>query len=498
MKTTIVRVVLELTSPLSIGSGKSNELRDAFTVLDEHGYPMIPGSSMAGVLRSAWSEFYGEEETRLLFGALEKKGEYEGGDSCLLVSNGRLHDRLDQPVSSSAAGVKEDSLLRAARSPLTRQHVRIGGRGAAIDRGLFDRDVVPTGHRFSLEFRLEWPKKQSLPQDTPDRLLSLLHSPYVSLGAGTRSGTGQFVLKSVRQRTFDLTRKEDFEAFCELPVCLREKNRGLSVTSLGEIVPFVPQHGLSLELDLTPRKSWQIGGGNPTEKDVRKERGKPADIIPWREPQVEWETGGTLTLDNPTPVVPGTSVKGPLRHRTCYYYHLLSGKTVSDLEGGFEAMEEVAHQSLELWPLFGGVPLDKGGKDKDEKDEGEKVRQMAGSLTVEDVEILNCGKHGFQDHVTLDRFTGGAYRGHLFDESFYWGGQWKIRLHLKDRKDSINRQLRLAFARAVVDLCTGRLQVGAGDARGHGRLELSDSSALQTKVLQPLETWVEEAEKGEA
>ena len=47
----IARVVLEAETPLFVGSGETSLLKDALVQKDNHGFPMIQGTSLTGVLR---------------------------------------------------------------------------------------------------------------------------------------------------------------------------------------------------------------------------------------------------------------------------------------------------------------------------------------------------------------------------------------------------------------------------------------------------------------
>ena len=68
----LARVVLEAETPLFVGSGESSLLKDALVQKDMHGFPMMPGTSLTGVLRHAledsgndrkkWRSFFGYQE----------------------------------------------------------------------------------------------------------------------------------------------------------------------------------------------------------------------------------------------------------------------------------------------------------------------------------------------------------------------------------------------------------------------------------------------------
>lgn len=485
---TVIRAVIELLSPMAISSGRSDDLRDAMIVTDASGLPMIPGTSLAGVLRAAWGELYGEEQAQMLFGedTNNTKDDDQALDSCVSVSHGVLHQEDDEPVMPSQLPSEMSDFVRGARSVTTRQHVRINEYGAAANRGLFDRNMVPKGHRFTIELRCNWPKekeeaeKRGLDQEKiPTQLLELLHSPFVALGARSRAGLGQFALVRARMRHFDLTKLSHFEDYCSLPVALWRQDEAKRF--LPELVDLktlpLPQqtHWVTLELGLQARKSWLIAGGDPQNEDERiiqkqgQQEKKVADMVPWREASVGWsQNEGSYDPTKLDLAVPGSSVKGPLRHRTAFYLNALQGHfaDLTDEEQQTPRAALDAQNNKGLWTLFGGVEIQDGTSET----EGGKC---AGKLFVEDVQLVNKGIHGFQDHVTLDRFMGGALSGHLFDEAFRWGGTWRLKIHIKDADNEVPQMVRQAFARTLEDLKEGCLQIGAGDARGHGRFKVA-------------------------
>ena len=60
----LARFIIEAVTPLAIGSGQSDIFSDALVIRDVNGLPYIPGSSLAGIVRS----MIPEEEAKLIFG----------------------------------------------------------------------------------------------------------------------------------------------------------------------------------------------------------------------------------------------------------------------------------------------------------------------------------------------------------------------------------------------------------------------------------------------
>lgn len=56
----LARIVVEATTPLTIGSGRSNIMTDSLVTTDVNGLPYIPGTSLAGILKHSFDEADGD------------------------------------------------------------------------------------------------------------------------------------------------------------------------------------------------------------------------------------------------------------------------------------------------------------------------------------------------------------------------------------------------------------------------------------------------------
>jgi hypothetical protein len=117
--------------------------------------------------------------------------------------------------------------------------------------------------------------------------------------------------------------------------------------------------------------------------------------------------------------------------------------------------------------LFGFCKDSKNGKD-----EGQRGRVIISDLFVE-----NPGAPKILNHVSIDRFTGGArvLEGALFDEKPYYGGPGFALDVVVTQPDQIeDGKIRQALAAALDDLAQGRLAIGAGAGRGNGYFRAED------------------------
>ena len=247
--------LLRLTqqSPLRISSG-NGEQTDNDLVRDARGFPYIPGSSLAGVLRSMLPE----KEGNLLFGTLEdEKG------SSILVSDAVLHcSERDFTVS-------------------VRDGVGLDDNGVAEDTKKYDFEVLECSS----------PYQAVLEVDGHEDEMSLLLREIAAegglrLGGRTTRGYGHMLVE-IRKREFRFP--NDLEAWLDW--------NPFGVNAWNECLPVHPESAVSvsrivIQADLSMQGSFAIGSFVG-----------------------DGELNSTFLTDrNGNPVIPGTSWAGVFRH----------------------------------------------------------------------------------------------------------------------------------------------------------------------------------------
>jgi len=452
----IARFVLESTTPLSICTGRSNGIFDSLLVRDANGLPGIPGTSLAGVLRHLAVRYH--TELAALFGSAIKD---EESPSNVHVSWGCIHDENDKPVEGLVLDRDEVNLkseiLAAARdlSPLRRDRVRLDRRGVAQDAGQFDRTALPAGYRFSAEL-IYW--NETHDNQAWQNLLGLLQNPEMRLGGATRSGYGGLKLVRLHQRHFKLNDKYDYRDWRELGTNLSD-TAGLQEHT-GEEKSCQPRVVLQLQAE----DGYRFGDGDQA---LEHNEEKDPTIVPVTEKRVIWD-GPKARFSQRHLLVPGSGVKGALRHRFAFHYQRHAKKWAEnpDNQHEIEDCEGVRR-------LFGFAA---NTKDTNQQ-EGH-----AGHLIFSDVYIKLEEKAYTLPHNGIDRYTGGVRHGVLFAEQVC---KAPIELNVtvcdpgNDRlKDTL---LRPALRDTLKDLTEGRLALGAGRGRGWGyftgRQNWSDNAA---------------------
>jgi CRISPR/Cas system CMR subunit Cmr4 (Cas7 group RAMP superfamily) len=477
---TVMRVCVEAGSALSVASGEPGDVFDNTLARDAVGLPAVPGTSIAGALRRA----YRAEGCSSLFGygaeeAQEARKKDEGGKegfaSRLCVGWGHACGADGRPVCGNVlqmqGRLKEGDSVSALllRPGVTRDHVRLNGRGVVDGEGKFMRTGVAKGARFMFELLL-WGKDADKREEEEREIAAFLRSGGFRLGGRTRAGWGRMKLVSLKARRFALP--EDVEALGKYRRLLLSEEPGDPGTELcgGAIRQDEPFRALNLRT----RDFLRFGGGDAPLPGKERVRNLAS---PYSEEAILWPEGGGKAEVARMIVFPASSVKGALRHRASFHYNRLCGRWA----GTAEAKEDKEKKRDGMEPLFGYV--------KDGKAEGGEEQAQAGFVYLEDAYLpfpkegdVKAG--GRQHHNRIDRFTGGVADGALFTEDSLWNARLPLSVRLSDealkaekisyekgKEDMLNENHIKALDMALDDLTHGRLAFGAAAMRGCGYFE---------------------------
>lgn len=479
----LARFTFEARSGLSIGAGGADGVYDQPLVRDANGLPMIPGSSLAGVLRHLWIDDHGEEQANEVFGYQKTQ---QGAASRIEVYSCVLQDQHGEAVEGLLLGqaqqrLHNDRLLASAFkthiNPTFRDRVRMTHRGVATHTGKFDRSYLAAGYRFSGEIRL-WSDHKD--DQAWQKLLSLLVDPRLRVGGNTRAGLGALKLVDLHQRCFDLQDQTDITAFQALQPKLQH-TAGLQATAPETLVRPTPNLH-SIAITLTARDFWRIGQG--VEAVDKKTQGKMANMLPKLETIVTWQTNGAR-LRPRIAILPASSIKGALAHRSAYHWHLLKQCFVEDFEPEALAQWDTSTHCEAIRALFGYA------KDHDETDPKAKTDAAAGCIVIDDIYLdvdALALKSKVLTHNSTDRFTGGVRERMLFTEELLYQTEVTLHITLLPRFATLEAEIRTAFQRALQDLCDGKLAIGAGDTKGHGYFRAHPGTNWQPLLAQHGET----------
>lgn len=415
MKCYIAHITFECKTALKVGSNRTDFVQDAPIQRDFNDLPMIPGSSLAGVLRNLCET----DEQNDLFGYEEESGD-NGEGSKVTVSNALLLDSQNRVQESLI--LRKSEFLKLFDALPVREHVALSDKGTAKEHHKFDEEVLYAGTRFKclLEYHDDSEEKFK-------KLLALFYSESFCLGGGTTNGYGAVNVLNVVTGSFD---KND-DHYRELSSSLNDSE---SLTTYNSEQKQKSSETITYTLNLNPDENslegfFFFGSGYNDENNI-------AEAV--HEYVVDYETG---TLSEKRLLIPASSVRGAISHRTTYHYNGLCGNYIDSANKPEERVEV----------LFGSAT----GEDNSHKS----------NVRFSDV-YLNTYDEKVFEHVKIDRLTGGASVTALFSEN---ATKLKQNLELKivvNKTDDANAHE--AFEKALCDIVEGRLPLGGRTMKGYG------------------------------
>lgn len=444
----IARFILQTKTPLHCG-GDSDPSLDQPVNRDSYGLWRIQGSSVAGILRSYIKDAEPELED-ILFGHQNRNfSSLDQSASLVWCSDASLLDFDDDFAFKKIASGKD---IGFGVGPFVRDHVNIDlEKGTATDGGKYDEEIVPPGVKFAIELKLDgW--NEELSADKSDaflKLCSAIKQGLITFGGKTVSGYGKVVCTYAEVKELNLKNKDDLETYLNLsdsPVFA--DNEGHSVELL-KVDDFTSKDGSlytgKLVLPLVSNGPILVGGTNSKDSEV--------DMVCLMTPILDDKKKDYIYKYT----ISGSSLRGVIRHR------------VFDI---LKALDKDNESSDELNSIFGSVSGKNGS---------------AGHIKCSDI-YLDVDKAQHVQHVAIDRFTGGAIDGALFDEAPVWesGLLLKTEIEFTD----LTALQTAVLMHALLDICTGDAPIGGGTNRGNGVVRIKDLDKGILSALQNVEAKV--------
>ncbi len=456
-----------------IGEGPATSLGAARDGKDR---PLLPGTSLAGAIRTALSTLDPAEEK--LWGRI----------------SGRLPRGGDDGTGEASWVWVADATAPASTVPEVRESVSIDRiHGVAAHGHLFTREVLPIGTRFGFQLRVDDPElaehdgAPSAAERLVHRIADLLRGPSFTVGAATTRGLGRVRLQDAALHRFCLHDRAGMIATLRrtgtgIPLPVPDAG-GLPAQVLRVTVPWCPHGPLMVQLAVD---------------------GDVVDAFP-------------LTARTPAAVrllLPGSSIKGTLR---AHAERIV--RTARDLEAPDLFRDQMKATGLEpVGRLFGTAGeqqtqradgrrgaltareclgevelpaelwadvrlLQRRISDQVAADGGpEAARRRAALKRLHDaVTELNGAAQGVRftitPHNAVDRWTGGAADSLLFatlEPHAHDAEAWSP-IVLEIDTGRLSGQLRAALALLLFllrDLCGGLIPFGHGTTRGMGAVRV--------------------------
>ncbi len=432
----IARIKVEASTPLFVGSGAASLVTDSLVQKDHLGLPIIPGTSIAGVLRHALEDFSkGEVDWNDVFG-YQGDGN-EGLGSRLLISSAYFLNGKGKVSEGFNNEVSDEVKTKLQKLP-TRQHVHITHKGVAEDKGLFDHEVLYKGARFIFEMELKGTKED---EESWKELMEKIKNPAFRVGQGTRNGYGNLRVSEVFDKTYDL--EDNFEDYLNFKPSL---NGELDFDPVDTDTDS-PNYKLQLKPDDFFIFSEGFGDTEVDNKPVEK------DVMEYKD--------GKIRFTNKT-LIPASSIKGAIAHRVAFHYNKLQGFYADEINS--EVKKYIEENNQAVAKLFGK----KGEIDKETK----KNTGQRGILILDDLYYDDVDNEKIFNHVAIDRFTGGGIDGALFSEKVSHlkneEDRVVLKINLSQPIDSIDQDIIKTLENTLLDISNGLLPLGGMVTKGHG------------------------------
>ena len=402
MKSVLITLRIRLETPGGVTAPEALDAPEQTLVIrrDTNEEPHLPGTTVAGSLRAycgADRDLVTEQQPNL-FGGSTDDGKKRTASPIQVL--GTVH----RPAGE---------LNACQRTAIDRE------RGAASNMTFHGVEQLPAGTEFDVHLR--WDMRGEPESDERlQRFLSRLHRWRPSIGGGTSTGAGMCYVSGLGHRVYDLNTVDGLSSWLQIGSLV-------DYPAAAEVEPAAPGDPLfSFEFEIVD--GIHIGTG---------ETGKFGDSSEEYSP----------TAGGPTPVIPGTGLKGVLRSRAEYICRTL----------GVACCENQSCGDCTPCRIFGFAGV-------------ERSAQRA-KIRLRNAEIRDAVVQ-YRRHVAIDRFTGGAAPGLLYTDEVVTAGLFTIRIDLL--AETLHPSERRLLEAVIADLHDGLVGIGGRTTAGLGTVRLVD------------------------
>lgn len=444
---------LKALTPLHIGSAQSNYTTDMPVAVNGLNEPYIPGTSIAGVLKNYIRKHI--NDTGLIetfFGT--QKGNSKNIKSYIIINDAVLIGETNKLIYE----LRDHNVINRITH-------------STFDKGKFDTQVISAGNLFDFSFEVDVPKKYL---KTFKEIVYLLVSGITEgkclFGGQTSRGLGRMKLVDVKVSDYDfkMNRKSALQDY------LNQKSNDVDYNSWNSKSITINNYNyaeISIKCKLDSPFIIQSGATNiiNSNSDIEKE----ADIIPLYSQNVDGKI---------VPVLPGSSLKGVFRTRaqmitnTLNNFTDVSAKINEILKKNkkirMKDIDEMINKNNYLLGLFGSSINLK----ENVVEEVKKVNSdFKSKIFFEDSYLYTNNNEKIPTntsaHIKIDRWTGGAIEGALYDIEKIWSEKEDIFLDINLMIEEPKLYHLGLIAHCLKDLLSGDLKVGFGTRRGFGKIK---------------------------
>ena len=448
MNNHIQRVEIPICFPSGVHIGAGKESGNLLVqARDGKGQFVLPGSALAGAVRHALEAACDEREGFI--------ADWFGSDR--KYSDELVSSRVKFSDSRLCVGESTSEGIRIRTHNAIDRH-----RGAPIDGGLFAMESLPAGTTTTLSITVASTKQEAdVGRDILQKIAGLFDQG-ITLGGGAARGIGRAVLSGEAMwKAWSLTELDQHANWLDERFRSKQTAQPLAGEALSPIR--TNQKQLSITMDLTvPRgQDFVVADGQGVDCGMEPQQIRMAD-----------KTDAWL--------LPGSTIRGLFR---AYVTRLAAraGKPVADSFSRWQMRNEDPRNVKELTgeDLTFGFAATKERTDiaDDPKQIECPVMKLFGSayakgrIHIADAVSKQHSIHDVQEraHVAIDRFSGGASDGFLFDNQTLTVGTFTVELTIQDPTGEEVEWV----AGCIRALDMGLIRVGS--SKGAGRLALQQS-----------------------
>ncbi len=488
MKYQVITATLTARTAIHIGSGQGNDLTDALVQRDAQGLPFIPGTAIAGSLRSTLTRLAPRLQADPCVILSEDKTDRQKTCNCEVCHLfGNVNPSDDDSIISEASKLLVFNARPSGERPLPMIRDGVGidrMTGAAARAGAvkFDMEILPAGVTF--ELRMELRDSNSKDKQLLAAGLAEWEAGRLWLGGRVARGLGAFDLSDIQFKTWSLDEPKEVLAFLnEDRPWLKAQEKGNWLKEMLDSTDISPAGGMPEGVArcwLSLTGTLQADGPLLT-NDTTASGASGFDHAPLMAEWGNWQH----------PVLTGAGLRGVLRSHAERL-----ARTMASIEYGNKeafllhcpACDPNARNDdndKKQLPLESCDSLLKKADYSSDKEASVCLAcSLFGStrngsrLIVEDAPYQPTLEHPkpifkMLDFLAIDRFTGSGADGLKFDALALWKPAFSLQLFLDNPEQWELGWLWLA----IRDMIEGWLTVGFGSSKGFGRVELTDWKA---------------------
>ena len=215
VKKVVFNILMQTKSPLRISSGIDDGITDMLVLKDKKGRAFIPGTSLAGVLRSKISSIYTEKIADLLFGSIADDGNQSMLNiSDIVLENTKIINR-DGIKINSFTGVSEQG------SKYDFEVIDRGATGSLAVEVTIRENMLKVIEKLNINYRPEHKNEGfAVNGDVYGEILATLAdilTSGISIGALTSKGFGKIQsIEPVKMNVFNFQQKK----WCKILVAI--------------------------------------------------------------------------------------------------------------------------------------------------------------------------------------------------------------------------------------------------------------------------------------